>query len=125
MHFKKILLFDIYRSRENQNSHRKNTSSDKQKDRRHSHDNANKKQYVDSQPTKKIKANTHKQTAGKGQWKKSMEDIEREYDNPGCKFYQIYNPATKKYLQIYPENTSVGLTEDYKNFNSKYIYDDS
>ena len=119
MHFNKLLLSDIYRSKEKQNSSRKNTSSDKQKGRRHSHDYTNKKPDLDNQSINKIQANTHKQTVGRGQWKKSMEDIKRGYNEIGCKFYQIKNPATNKYLQIHPENKSVGLTEDYKTFNSK------
>ena len=48
-----------------------------------------------------------------------MEEIKRGYSEIGCQFYQFWNPATKKYLQVDPENTSVGLTENVSSFNSK------
>ena len=92
-------------------------------DRRHSHYRQNEekssKHYHVSQHNLD---DSKKNTLGRGQWEKSLEEIKRGYSAIGCKFYQIWNPATQKYLQVDPENTSVGLTENVSSFNSKYTH---
>ena len=62
---------------------------------------------------------SNENTFGGGYLTTSIEKIKQGYNEPYCQFYQFFNPASRKYLEVDPENSAVGLTEDVLSFNSK------
>ena len=54
--------------------------------------------------------------------KKSMEEIKREYNQPGCQFYQIYHPHTQRHIQVQPQNQTIDVVENNRGNSSKFNY---
>ena len=111
-----ILMLNIfYRTRDKTNAHRKEIKIEIEKGRRHSNDRRN-----EEKSSNHYHVSQHNLDGSKKNTLGSLEEIKRGYSEIGYKFIQIWNPATQKYLQVDPENTSVGLTENISSFNSKY-----
>ena len=121
MFIKGILKF-VFRLRE-KNSQRVDDHKKIQKGRRHSHvpNVKNSRDFTNPSRGTGAYADHFARVNKATKRERSIEEIEREYNQLGCQFYQIYHPSTGRNLQVYAGNNSIGSSEDTNNFSSKCL----
>ena len=54
--------------------------------------------------------------------RKTIEEIKREYNQPGCQFFQIYHPHTQRHIQVQPQKHTIDVVDDSRGNSSKFKY---